>query len=180
MKWKPLLAVLLGLLMVGVTAGSAAAMPTTETSVKPMLFGDKSELHLSVEPYLSYVYRGKIYLAYHWEWDHTEKLLDGSYDYIIITIPWQVYVDNNGHLKSGIDSLWELNRDLDNHNGHWEDLFDMEKPTIEVYESSGWYVESIGLITWAPKKIGGYWFRFMRITLRVDDDISSSYVSLLV
>ena len=31
MKWKPLLAVLLGLLMVGVTAGSAAALPTGTT-----------------------------------------------------------------------------------------------------------------------------------------------------
>ncbi|WP_297463979.1 hypothetical protein [Thermococcus sp.] len=35
MKWKPLLAVLLGLLMVGVTVGSAAAAPVQEDPVKP-------------------------------------------------------------------------------------------------------------------------------------------------
>ncbi|WP_297418116.1 hypothetical protein [Thermococcus sp.] len=136
MKWKPLFAVLLGLLMVGVTAGSAAATSTPENSienpVRPMIFGDKSELHLSFEPYLSYVYRGRIYLAYHWEWDHTEKIIDGPNDYIVITLPWQVYVDKNGHIKSGIDTPAELEKDIDNHNGHWEDLFYMEQPVIEV------------------------------------------------
>ncbi|NJE61853.1 hypothetical protein [Thermococcus sp. 21S7] len=35
MKWKPLMAVLLGLLMVGVTAGSAIAMPIQKEPIKP-------------------------------------------------------------------------------------------------------------------------------------------------
>ncbi|WP_297512946.1 hypothetical protein [Thermococcus sp.] len=166
--------------MIGVTAGSAAAIPTTESPIKnpvqPMIFGDKSELHLSFEPYLSYVYKGRIYLAYHWEWDHTEKLIDGPNDYIVITIPWQVYVDNNGHIKSGIDSIEEIEQDIKNHNGHWEDIFYMEQPVVEVSPSSGWSLDSMGLITWSPKKIDGYWFRFMKITIKVDDDISSGYI----
>ncbi|MCD6371942.1 MAG: hypothetical protein J7L37_00060 [Thermococcus sp.] len=36
MKWKPLLAALLGLLMVGVTAGSAAALSTETPHYNPI------------------------------------------------------------------------------------------------------------------------------------------------
>ncbi|WP_456423130.1 hypothetical protein [Thermococcus sp.] len=46
-------AVLLGLLMVGVTAGSATAIPSFETPVHPMIFENKNERHLNVEQRIS-------------------------------------------------------------------------------------------------------------------------------
>jgi len=49
MRWKPVFAVLLGLLMVGVTAGGAAAMPSSETPLHTLIFENKSERHLNVE-----------------------------------------------------------------------------------------------------------------------------------
>ena len=56
-KWKPLFAVLLGLLMVGVTAGSAMAKPISSPitePIQPQYFGDKNQLHLEFDPYSSY------------------------------------------------------------------------------------------------------------------------------
>ncbi|WP_297486577.1 hypothetical protein [Thermococcus sp.] len=95
MKWKPLFAVLLGLLMVGVTAGSASAqvfatnfqtanvgsyakmisLPTTDPyqshplPPKPEVFLDKDQVDLGFSKYDSYVqYGGRIYLAFYWFW----------------------------------------------------------------------------------------------------------------
>ncbi|WP_258083478.1 hypothetical protein [Thermococcus thermotolerans] len=150
------MAVLLGLLLLGVTTGSAMAAPLAETPIQPTIFGDKSELHLSVEPYLFYVYKGRIYLAYHWEWDHTEKLLDGSSDYITITIPWQI------RLK----------------DGHWDDIFyENETPDVITYPSDGSVGRPVILgVDIKSKIIGGHEFKFLRIKIPVDDDVSSGYI----
>ncbi|WP_297476045.1 hypothetical protein [Thermococcus sp.] len=96
MKWKPLFAVLLGLVMVGVTAGSASAqvfstnpqtanvgsyakmisLPTTDPyqsrllPPKPEVFLDKDQADLGFSKYDSYVqYGGRIYLAFYWVLD---------------------------------------------------------------------------------------------------------------
>ena len=49
MKWKPLFAVLLRLLMIGVRAGSTMAMPTPDDKtgpIAPQNFGDRDQLRL--------------------------------------------------------------------------------------------------------------------------------------
>ncbi|WP_297475601.1 hypothetical protein [Thermococcus sp.] len=98
-KWKPLFAVLLGLLMVGVTAGSAMAKPISSPitgPIQPQYFGDKNQLHLEFDPYSSYVYHGTIYLAYWWYWEGETEIFDGSKDYILIEIPWRLKLMGTG------------------------------------------------------------------------------------
>ncbi|HIP88485.1 MAG TPA: hypothetical protein EYH24_00550, partial [Thermococcus paralvinellae] len=71
MKCKPLLAVLLGLLMVGVTAGSAMAAPISNDSsvpITPQKFGDKDQLSIYFSKDDSYVHGGTIRLAFVWSW----------------------------------------------------------------------------------------------------------------
>ncbi|ALM74142.1 hypothetical protein [Thermococcus barophilus] len=49
MKWKRLMVVLIGLLMIGMTTGVASAGSITEKSIQPQYFGDKDQLHLEFD-----------------------------------------------------------------------------------------------------------------------------------
>ncbi|MDK2853451.1 MAG: hypothetical protein PWQ92_345 [Thermococcaceae archaeon] len=156
MKWKGLLAVLLGLLMVGVTAGSAMAAPIQKEPIQPQYFGDKDQLHLEFDPDSSYVYRGTIYLAYWWYWDGLTEIFDGSKDYIVIEIPWEIKI-----------------------NGEWKRLFENDVPYVYV---SVWdeYKSSVGTpiisMDLNPKLIGDYEFTFAKIKIPVDDDVPGGIV----
>ncbi|ALV63802.1 hypothetical protein ADU37_CDS21050 [Thermococcus sp. 2319x1] len=91
LKWKPLMAVLLGLLMVGVTAGSAMAAPISNDNsvpITPQNFGDKDQLSIYFSKYDSYVYGGRIWLAFVWSWRGYTEAGDGTKDPIRIAIPW--------------------------------------------------------------------------------------------
>ena len=118
MRWKSLFAVLLGLLMVGVTAGSASAQvfptniqtsnvrsyPKTISSpstnpyqfrplppIKPEVFLDKDQVELGFSKYDSYVqYGGRIYLAFYWVLDTLGVPNAGSPDRVSLLIPWMV------------------------------------------------------------------------------------------
>ncbi|WP_297436191.1 hypothetical protein [Thermococcus sp.] len=159
MKWKGLLAVLLGLLMVGVTAGSAMAVPTPEYAnnpIQPQYFGDRDQLHVEFDPYSSYVYHGTIYLAYWWYWDGATEIFDGSKDYVVVEIPWEIKI-----------------------NGDWKRLFDNDAPYVyvDVYQD---YKSMVGTpevsLDLNPKYVDGYWFCFAKIKVRVDDDVPAGIV----
>ena len=85
-------AVLLGLLMVGVTAGSATAAPVPNDNpspITPQNFGDKWELSLNVDYYVEELDNGdfSVTVYYDWSWVNTE-IFNGPDDQVVILIPW--------------------------------------------------------------------------------------------
>ncbi|AGT34172.1 hypothetical protein OCC_13370 [Thermococcus litoralis DSM 5473] len=153
---KKLLALLIGLLTIGMTMEVASAEPTIEKPPQPQYFGDKDQLHLEFDPDSSYVYRGTVYLAYWWYWEGLTEIFDGSKDYIVIEIPWEIKI-----------------------NGEWKRLFENDVPYVyvsvwEEYKSSvGTPIISMDL---NPKYIGGYWFTFAKIKIPVDDDVPGGII----
>ena len=145
--------------MVGVTAGSAMAKPISSPitePIQPQYFGDKNQLHLEFDPYSSYVYHGTIYLAYWWYWDGETEIFDGSKDYILVKIPWEIKI-----------------------NGDWKRLFDNDVPYVyvDVYQD---YRSMVGTpevsMDLNPEYIGGYWFNFAKIKVPVDDDVPAGII----
>ena len=109
MKWKPLFAVLLGLLTIGVTAVSAATMPVPNdgsAQITPQNFGDKNQLKVYFSKYDSYVYGGRIWLAFVWSWSGYTEIGDGTKDPIRIAVPWIIEYPNGTTQRIFKSSPW--------------------------------------------------------------------------
>ena len=159
MRWRPLFAVLLGLLMVGVTAGSASAQvfPTNiQTSnvrsypktisppatnlyqfhplpLKPEVFLDKDQVELGFSKYDSYVqYGGRIYLAFYWILDTLGVPNAGSPDRVSLLIPWGVKTPSG-----------------------WVQIFEEDNPNVyvKVYVGDNSTIKIIGGFPLIEKKI---------------------------
>ncbi|AEC51128.1 hypothetical protein PNA2_0210 [Pyrococcus sp. NA2] len=156
MKWKKLIVVLIEMLIIGMTIEVVSARPTSEEIIQPQYFGDKDQLHLMFDPDSSYVYRGAIYLAYWWYWDGETEIFDGSKDYIVVEIPWEIKI-----------------------NEEWKRLFENDVPFvyIKVWENYKFAVGTpIVSMDLNPKYIGGYWFTFAKIKVPGDDDVPGGIV----
>ncbi|NJF25084.1 hypothetical protein [Thermococcus sp. Bubb.Bath] len=187
MKWKPLFAVLLGLLMVGVTAGSVSAQvsPTnlqisnvdSHTKIislsttnpyqfhplppKPKVFLDKDQVDLEFSKYDSYIqYGGRIYLAFHWGLDIIYVLNAGSPDRVSLLIPWEVKTPSG-----------------------WVPLFEEDDPDVYVKVYIGdnstikITIEDHDGIHPIEKKIGNVEFRLKRVQVSApENDVTSAEV----
>ncbi len=191
MKWKPLFAVLLGLVMVGVTAGSASAqvfstnpqtanvgsyakmisLPTTDPyqsrllPPKPEVFLDKDQVDLGFSKYDSYVqYGGRIYLAFYWVLDTLGVPNAGSPDRVSLLIPWKVKVWNSSSSK-WVPLFEEDNPDV------YVKVYDGDNSTIKIK------IEDYDGTHPIEKKIGNVTFWLLRIQISVpENDITSAEI----
>ena len=187
MEWKPLFAVLLGLLMVGVTIGSVSAQvfsPNSQISnvdshtkiislsttnpykfhplpPKPKVFLDRDGVDLEFSKYDSYIqYGGRIYIAFHWGLNTIYVPNAGSPDRVSLLIPWKVKTPSG-----------------------WVPLFEEDDPDVyvKVYVGDNSTVkitiEDHDGIHPIEKKIGNVEFRLKRVQVSApENDVTSADV----
>ncbi|WP_148882676.1 hypothetical protein [Thermococcus aciditolerans] len=150
MKWKGLLAVLLGLLMVGVTAGSAIAASISNDSlvpVTPQNFGDEWELSLNIDYHVEELSSGDLYVTiyYDWSWVNTE-IFNGPDDQIVILIPWARW---NSQIRD------------------WDGFYGEQKPIV----TTAFGKAKIQDISFVPITVDGEDIQVARIVATVNDDV---------
>jgi len=186
-QWKGLFAVLLGLLMVGVMAGSASAQvfsthiqtsnvrgypktispPATNLyqfrplpPIKPEVFLDKDQVEFGFSKYHSYVqYGDRIYLAFYWILDTLGVPNAGSPDRVSLLIPWMV--------KTSSGWIWFFEEDDPD---VYVKVYVGDNRTIKIIK------EGDGFPT-ITKKIGNLEFKLKRVKVSVpENDVTSAEI----
>lgn len=109
MKRKVLMTFLLEVLVIGETLGTTLAISysevpahlesTSKTAPRhPMIFGDKDQLTVRFREDMAYVYQGKLYLPFEWEWNGLPEFLSGGKDALIISFPWEIHDYPDPHI----------------------------------------------------------------------------------